>query len=96
MGKIAADPGSLHERLLGVGQALLTGDIIDVAMYPFQYRHDLGDPVVGAGELPLGKPRELVDGQKRLGSRNGWTSLESSDHNCCRPNWKSNWLTKAE
>src|ERR1700712_4353303 len=43
---------------------------------------------------------KLSHGQKRLGSRNGRTSLGSSDHTCCKPDWGSNcrrlFSTRAE
>ena len=49
MGEIAANPGPVHKRLLGGGLGIAhAGDIIDVAMDPFQDRHDPGDAVAGA------------------------------------------------
>ena len=49
VGEIAADPGSVHECFLGGGLGVAhTGDVIDVAVNPFQDRHDPGDAVAGA------------------------------------------------
>ena len=64
MGEIAADP--VHERRLGGGLGTAhTGDAIYVAMYPFQDRHDPGDPVADAGEI-LRKARPGLDQSEAL------------------------------
>jgi hypothetical protein len=86
MGEITANIRPVDEGLLrsslGVAHA---GDIIDVAVDPLQYRHDSTDAIAGSGEFALRKPHEFVGGAKRLGSKNGSTSLGRSDHKCCFP-----------
>ena len=74
MGEISANSRPVDECPLcsGLGIAY-AGDIIDVAVDPIQYRHDLSDPVAGTPELTLREPHELSEGQKRLGSRNATT-----------------------
>jgi len=51
---------------LGIADA---SNIIDVPVDPLQYRHDLRDPIAGAGELTMREPHEFVGRAKAAGQQ---------------------------
>src|SRR6185369_2029849 len=70
MGEITANSRPIYKRPLGGGFGIAHADnVIDVAVDPLRYRHDLSHPIAGPAELTLREPHELVGGAEAAGQQ---------------------------